>query len=114
MDKTASRSFLLFAFLHCFVLVFAVGLTGLGVGGVFGAQGSEQAILGERLLLAGSGLTGLAGLLLILSLVTGVALRSGASWALWLARVTAWLGAVEFPVGTAFAINWFRRQRRRP
>ena len=109
MDKSANRSYLLFAFLQCFVVFFGLGVAGMGFGGLFGAQTKEQALLGERHLLGGAGLTGLSGLLLILSLVTGFALRSGASWAPGIARVTAWIAAVEFPLGTAFAVYWFRR-----
>ena len=111
MTKSSSTSYLLFAFFQCFVLFFALGVAGMGFGGLFGAQNKDQAAMGERLLLLGGGLTALAGLLLLLSLISGLALRSGASWAPGLARVTAWIAIVEFPVGTAFAVYWFRRQR---
>ena len=111
MTKPSGTPFLLFAFLQCFVLFVAIGVAGMGFGGLFGAQNKDQALMGERLLLGGALLTALAGLLLILSIVTGFALRAGASWAPWLAKVTAWIAAVEFPLGTAFAIYWFRRQR---
>lgn len=112
MNKALSNSYLLFAALQFVVLFFALGIAGMGFGGLFGAQNKDQALLGERLLLGGAALGGLAVLLLVLSVIAAAALRRGASWAAGLAKVIAWLAILEFPVGTAFSIYWFRRQHR--
>ena len=109
--KPSSGSYWLFAFLQFIVLFIAIGMAGMGFGGLFGAQNKQQELMGERLLILGGVLSILAGLLLVLALATAAAMRFGWSWGAGVARVTTYLALLEFPLGTAFAIYWFRQRK---
>lgn len=104
------KSFFWFAAVQLFVMFVAIGLAGMGFGGLFGAQNSQQSTVGEWLLLCGLALALMAGLLFVMGLATGVALQMGWGWGKGLARWTSYLSLLEVPVGTAFAIYWLRNR----
>lgn len=109
----SSGSYFVFALTQMVALFFSIGVAGMGFGGLFGAQTKQQEVWGERLLLLGGALSVLAALLFLMSLITAVALRARASWAIPLGTATAWLALLEVPLGTAFGIYWLRQAKRK-
>lgn len=104
--KNLSASFFVFAVVQILLFCVGMGISGTGLGGLFGAMTTEEENIGSFLFAYGGALAILAPILLILALVAGFALRAEKGWGRVVGVITAILSLLDLPIGTLFGIYW--------
>jgi hypothetical protein len=109
--KTAPLAMFILALSQAIAMVISLIVAAMGFGGLFTAQNNSAENTGAALLLAGGALMVLALLVFVLAIVAGFALLGNKNWGRAVADVSAVLAALEFPLGTLFAVWWWKRAR---
>jgi len=104
--KNLSTSFFVFAALQVITLCASLLMSGIGLGGLMGAESNSDINFGTNLASYGLAFAVLSIVLLIFALIAGFGVRGEKGWGRVTGIITAIISLVEFPIGTGFGIYW--------